>query len=201
MHQTPDRRPVSGDPWRLTEEDRTLVVAKPQRARLGFAVLLLFFRAHGRFPRTGMEIAPTCLARVARQLGVVPPASARRIAPARTLKRYRAEIRARFGTRQATVRDADDLTGWLRDHVVATTRDIADLASGLEAQCRTLGLEPPSTHRARRIARSAVRAYDEQFCARIHGHLSLAVRGTVNLSAEDREGWDAAGATRQLRHR
>ncbi len=25
--------------------------------------------------------------------------------------------------------------------------------------------------------------------------------GTVNLSAEDRKGWDAAGATRQLRHR
>ncbi len=25
--------------------------------------------------------------------------------------------------------------------------------------------------------------------------------GTVNLSAKDREGWDAAGATRQLRHR
>ena len=61
-----DQRPVSGDPWRLTEDDQALVVAKPQRARLEFAVLLLFFRAHGRFPRTSMEIAPTYLARVAR---------------------------------------------------------------------------------------------------------------------------------------
>jgi hypothetical protein len=26
-------------------------------------------------------------------------------------------------------------------------------------------------------------------------------QGTVNLSAEDRERWDAAGVTRQLRHR
>ena len=180
MGHAPDQRPVPGDPWRLTEDDQTLVVAKPQRARLEFAVLLLFFRAHGRFPRTGMEIAPTYLARVARQLGIVPPASARRIAPARTLKRYRAEIRARFGTRQATVRDADDLIGWLRDHVVATTRDIGDLASRLEAQCRTLGLEPPSARRARRIARSAVRAYDEQFCARIHGRLPLAARARLD---------------------
>jgi hypothetical protein len=27
------------------------------------------------------------------------------------------------------------------------------------------------------------------------------VEGTVNLSAEDREGWDTVGATRQRRHR
>jgi hypothetical protein len=31
--------------------------------------------------------------------------------------------------------------------------------------------------------------------------LLLPGEGTVNLSAEDREGWDAAGATRQRRHR
>jgi predicted DNA-binding ribbon-helix-helix protein len=30
---------------------------------------------------------------------------------------------------------------------------------------------------------------------------SLRLAGTVNLSAEDREEWDAAGATRQRRHR
>jgi hypothetical protein len=100
----------------------------------------------------------------------------RRPVPLRTLKRYRAEIRALFRTRQATVRDADDLVGWLRDHVVATTRDIDDLAGGLEAQCRTLGLEPPSESRARRLARSAVHAYDEQFCARIHSHLPIVAR-------------------------
>ena len=146
-----------------------------------------------------MEIAPTYLARVARQLGLVPPAAARRTAPARTLKRYRAEIRARFGTRQATVRDADDLVGWLRDHVVATTRDIDDLASGLEAQCRTLGLEPPSARRARRIARSAVRAYDEQFCARIHGHLPIAARARLDALLRPRAPTPAAAPIVWLR--
>ena len=106
MDHAPDRRPVSGDPWRLTEADRALVAAKPKRARLEFAMLLLFFRAHGRFPRTSAEGAPMQLARVARQLGLVPRTPGRDVIPGRSFKRYRAEIRALFGTRQATIHDA-----------------------------------------------------------------------------------------------
>ena len=59
MDHVPGRRPTPGDPWRLTEADLALVAAKPKRARLEFAALLLFFRAHGRFPRTSAESAPT----------------------------------------------------------------------------------------------------------------------------------------------
>ena len=78
---------------------RALVRAKPKRARLEFAVLLLFFRGHGRFPRTNADIAPALVARIARQLGLVSPVAVRRPIPLRTLKCYRAEIRACFGTR------------------------------------------------------------------------------------------------------
>lgn len=176
MDRAPDQRPSSDEPWRLSESDRALVSAKPKRARLEFAVLLLFFRAHGRFPRAGADVTPAIVARIARQLGLLSPMAMRRPVPLRTLKRYRAEIRALFGTRQATVRDADELLGWLRDHVAATTRDIDDLADRLEAQCRTLGLEPPSENRARRIARAAVHAYDDQFYTRIHSHLPVVAR-------------------------
>jgi Domain of unknown function (DUF4158) len=165
MDHVPGRRPAPGDPWRLTEADLALVAAKPKRARLEFATLLLSFRAHGRFPRTSAESAPVQLAPVARQLGLVPRTPGRGAIPVRTLKRYRAEIRALLGTRQAAVRDAGDLVGWLRDHAVVDTRDIGDLAGRLEGRCRALGLEPPSAGRARRLARSAVQAYDEHFCA------------------------------------
>ena len=192
MDHAPDRRPAFGDPWRLTEADRALVAAKPKRARLEFAMLLLFFRAHGRFPRTSAEGAPMQLARVARQLGLVPRTPGRDVIPGRSFKRYRAEIRALFGTRQATVHDAQDLVGWLRDHAVATTRDIAGLAGQLEARCRALGLEPPSAGRARRIARSAVQAYDEQFCARIHGQLPTATRARLDELLRPSRADDAA---------
>jgi Domain of unknown function (DUF4158) len=88
MDRTYDQRPLSDESWRLSESDRALVYAKPKRARLEFAVLLLFFRAHGRFPRAGADIAPALVARVARQLGLVSPVAVRRPIPLRTLKRY-----------------------------------------------------------------------------------------------------------------
>jgi hypothetical protein len=194
MDQVPGRRPTSGDPWRLTEADLALVAVKPKRARLEFATLLLSFRAHGRFPRTSAESAPAQLARAARQLGLVPRTPGRGATPARTLKRYRAEIRALFGTRQAAVRDAGDLVGWLRDHAVADTRDIGDLAGRLEGRCRALGLEPPSAGRARRLARSAVQAHDERFCARVHGRLPAATRARLDGLLRPSPGDDAAKA-------
>ena len=196
MDHAPDRRPVGpGDPWRLTEADHALVAAKPKRARLEFAMLLLSFRAHGRFPRPAAESAPVQLARVARQLGLVPRPPGRGVIPARTLKRYRAEIRALFGTRQATIRDAEDLVDWLRDHAVAGTRDIGDLASRLEGRCRALGLEPPSVGRAQRLARAAVQAHDERFCAGIHGRLPAVTRARLDeLVHPARAGGAAEGA-------
>jgi hypothetical protein len=108
MDHVPGRGPTPGDPWRLTEADLTLVAAKPKRARLEFATLLLFFRALGRFPRSSAESAPVQLARVARQLGLVPRTPGRGGIPARTLKRYRAEIRALFDTRQAASNRRED---------------------------------------------------------------------------------------------
>ena len=184
---------MPGDPWRLTEADLALVAAKPKRARLGSAMLLLFFRAHGRFPRTSAESAPVQLARVARQLGLIPRTPGRGVIPARTLKRYRAEIRALFGTRQATIRDAGDLVGWLGDHAVAGgTRDIGELAGQLEGRCRALGLEPPSAGRARRLARSAVQTYDERFCARIHSRLPAAARTRLDGLLRPSSALDAA---------
>ncbi len=42
--------------WDLTPADRLLIEAKRWGSRLGFAVMLLFFRARGRFPRATAEV-------------------------------------------------------------------------------------------------------------------------------------------------
>ena len=59
-------------PWTLTAADQALVMAKNVANRLGFALLFLFHRAHGRFPKTPTEIGAKAVARVAQQLGVKP---------------------------------------------------------------------------------------------------------------------------------
>lgn len=53
---------------------------------------------------------------------------------------------------------------------------IAPLIERLEARCRELALEPPTVERMERIARSAVRAYDDRFHARTVERLSSATR-------------------------
>ena len=56
--------------WMLTTADQTLVMAKSRANRLGFAVLLLFYRAHGRFPDAPTEIEPQAVDHMARQIGM-----------------------------------------------------------------------------------------------------------------------------------
>ena len=90
--------------------DLALVAAKHHDNRLGFAVLLAFFRHRGRFPRTAGEIDPMFVEEIAQQLAIA--ASPAGFAPnlvGRTAERHRAEIRTLAGFREATVADAERL--------------------------------------------------------------------------------------------
>ena len=146
--------------WDLTPADRLLVEAKRWGNRLRFAVMLLFFRTRGRFPRTMAEVDEDAVAGLSRTLGVPAPGSEAALlsdSDDRTLKRQRAEIRALLGFREATVADAEELGAWLCDTAVAQTRDVARLAAEAEAWCQALRIEPPTpdrnrTHRAQRRA-------------------------------------------------
>lgn len=162
--------------WTLTPADEPLIAAKSRAHRLSFALLLLFFRAHGRFPRTQDEIEPATVADVARQLGSGFTSAQTLAGSGRTIERHRADIRTLFGFREASVADGETLTEWLRDHAVAETRDTALLADALEQRCRDLAIEPPAPERIVRIVRAALHVYDERFCDAIHRRLPAATR-------------------------
>ena len=162
--------------WTLTPADAPLIAAKSRANRLSFALLLLFFRAHGRFPRTQDEIEPATVADVARQLDIGLTSAQTLAGSGRTVERHRADIRTLFGCREASVADGETLTEWLRDHAVAETRDPALLAGALEQRCRDLAIEPPAPERIVRIVRAALHAYDERFCDDIHRRLPAATR-------------------------
>jgi hypothetical protein len=104
--------------WALGLADQAVVVAKRRASRLSFAVLLLFYRAYGRFPRRASEIETEAIVAVARQIEApIVPFDVIDMGD-RTLKRHRAEIRTMLGFREATVTDGEALTDWLRDHAV-----------------------------------------------------------------------------------
>jgi TnpA family transposase len=116
-----------GGTWDLAPADRLLIEAKHWGNRPRFAIMLLFFRARGRFPRTIGEISEDVMTGLARTLGVPAPDGTALLPSTsdRTLERQRAEIRVLLGFREATVADAEELGAWLRDHAVAETRDHA----------------------------------------------------------------------------
>jgi hypothetical protein len=153
--------------WALTPADLTLVMAKGRANRLGFAVLLLFYRAHGRFPGAPTEIEPQVVNQVARQIGMEAPLHDGLDLAARTWKRHRAEIRALFGYREATVADAKALEDWLRDQAAVVGAVPDHLVARLEARCRELSIEPPSGDRIDRIVKTAIRAHDDRLYAGI----------------------------------
>src|SRR3954463_14607352 len=129
---------VLDDAWELTPADRLVVEAERWGSRLRFAVLLLFYRARGRFPRAA-EVDRHAAAALARALGVPAPVGAAALLPDsddRTLKRQRAEIRTLLGFREATVADAEALGTWLRDHAAARTRDLGGPPPGAEGRRR-----------------------------------------------------------------
>ena len=147
----------------MTPSDQVLVMTKHHANRLGFAVLLAFFRGYGRFPRTAAEVDRVIVDEIARQLAIEVPGDFSLSLSGRTAERRRAEIRALLGFREATVADAALLEAWLRDQVPGVGAMPDQLAALLETRCRELSIEPPAADRVERIVRAAIRAHDERF--------------------------------------
>ena len=167
----PEESPPS-ERWTLTPADHVLVAAKSRANRLGFAVLLLFFREYGRFPADGSEIDRPMVCEVARQVSVPAPEGHVLNLSGRTAERHRAEIRALFGYREATVADAEALEDWLRGQAVVVGTVPDHLVARLEVRCRELAIEPPSVDRVERIVRAAIHGHEERLSARVRDRLS-----------------------------
>ena len=84
------------DKWLLTPAERALVITKNRANRLGFAILLTFFRERGRFPRDEGEVERQGIAALSRQLDVPAPIDGEAFPTGRTTERLRAEIRGRL---------------------------------------------------------------------------------------------------------
>jgi hypothetical protein len=100
----------SNDLWTLTRTELAAVAAKSMANRLSFALLLKNFRIYGRFPRSLGDLDRRVIATLAKQIGSEVTIRNEASELDRTGKRHRAEIRAFFGFRGATVRDAQELT-------------------------------------------------------------------------------------------
>ena len=181
---------IMEDPWALAPAERELVMTKNRANRLGFAILLTFFRERGRFPRDEADVEEQGIAALSKQLNMLTPIDGEVFLSGRTAERLRAEIRVRFGFREATIADADMLTVWLRDHVAGEVGgEIESMVERLEAHCRELTVEPPTADRVDRIVRTALRAHEDRFHTDVYERLSPQTRERLSaLLHPDKEG-------------
>lgn len=68
-----DEEGNTDDRWLLSSAEQALVATKKRANRLGFAILLTFFREHGRFPRDESEIDAQGVVALSKQLDVSMP--------------------------------------------------------------------------------------------------------------------------------
>lgn len=129
--------------WTLGEEDRRLIANKTGVTRLGFAVLLRYFRLHGRFPGSSRQLPRAAVGYVAVQVQVSATAFHEYSFAGRTAEYHRAQIRAALGFREATRADEDRLAGWLASEVAGTERSDERLREAVLARCRQERIEPP----------------------------------------------------------
>jgi hypothetical protein len=120
----------SQDLWGLSRAEHAAVAAKSMSNRLSFALFLKYFGIYGRFPRSPGDLDRGVIASLAKQIGSTVTIRNDPFELDRTVKRYRAEIRAFFGFRGATVRDARELTDLSAgDECLSRQRPTASIAS------------------------------------------------------------------------
>ena len=164
--------------WTLTPEDHALgdVQAPSHAARLR---CWPSSAAAAGSRGSNAAVEPRVIDALGEQLDAPAPAGDGELLTARTAERFRAEIRACFGFREATVADA--LIVWLRDHAAPEAAGALDvLVERLETRCREQALKPPAPDRIDRIVRAAQRAHLDRFHTAVYERLSPAAHGRLD---------------------
>lgn len=196
------KTPLHPDDWLLLPEELGLMANRTPAGRLGFAVLLRFFQAKGRFPEHRREVPREGVRRIAEQLGVDEAVWSELDWEGRTIKRYRAEIRDRCGFRGIDRADMEAFRVWLTEEAIPLEQHPDRLHALFLQRCLHLLIEPPAQEQALRLIQSALHAWETRFCEEIFQVLSpatlaglddlLAVpKGKAGEEDGDRTPWQA----------
>lgn len=122
-------------------------MSKSGPGRIGFAALLKFFQAEARFPAAKADAPTAAVQYLALQTNAAASAWDEYDWNGRAIKYHRAEIRALWDFREATVEDGEVLSIWLEEHVLARERHPERIREAALQRLRDLKIEPPSPDR------------------------------------------------------
>lgn len=147
----------------ILPNEMKLVENKLAENKIGFAVLLKFFQNEARFPTHKFEVPKAVISYIAKQIFCESELYAQYDWNGRTIKAHRVQIREFFEFREVTVQDSQDVSEWLRQHVLHHNQDWEQVMDVVYRRFRELKVEPPTPDRVERLIRSAIHTYEEQF--------------------------------------
>ncbi|RAM50065.1 MAG: Tn3 family transposase [Hapalosiphonaceae cyanobacterium JJU2] len=166
--------------WTLLPNELELLVHKKPQNRLIFALLLKFFELEARFPESGHEIPAVVVNYVTQQLKISPSIYYECNWQGRSIIYYRKKIREFFGFREASKKDALQLTDWLTEQALIYELKYEQLQSAAISRLRELKIEPPTQSRLERITRSALSSFESNFFQRTVAQLSSKTKEQID---------------------
>jgi uncharacterized protein (DUF4415 family) len=147
----------------IVPSEMKLIENKTGANKLGFAVLLKYFQIEARFPDHKNEIPEAVIAYIAKQLFMDSNLFSQYDWNKRSARYHRAEIRDFFGFREATVQDTEAVADWLEHHILYYNHDFEHIEEQAYLQFRELNLVPPPSKQLKRLIRSSVHSYEDNF--------------------------------------
>ena len=176
--------------WTLDVEDRALLGNKTGATRLGFAVLLKFFRQEGRFPQHKNEVPSMVITFVATQVGVDASVYVRYAWQGRTIEYHRAQIREALGFCESSVADGELMQEWLVAHVLPREHQEERIREQAYQWFKRIHLEAPTPGRLTLQIRSAAHTFEQQLYETILARLTPASQASLDalLNIEEQGG-------------
>jgi len=162
-----------------------LLANKAGPTRLGFAVLLKFFQYEARFPNAKNEVPRAVVGYLAPQVDVEAEAYLQYDWQGRAIKYHRAQIRQFLGFRQATLKDLEEIRGWLSQGLIKQEQHPEVLKVAAYQHWRELKIEPPSPDQVERLLRSVLHRYEEEYFMQLFAKLSVATRQQLDSLLEE----------------
>jgi hypothetical protein len=178
-----------GECWSLLPEDLALLAGRVDAGKLGFAVQLVFWRQHGRFPDDEADVAPAVIAHLAAQIGVSAEALDGYAWAGRSGRRHRLAIIDHLAVAAFDEAAEGRFRRWLADDVLPREFGASVLDEELSGWFARSRVTRPGAYRLGRIMRSAQTAYDDAALQRVAERLDIGMRERLDaLLAGDGDG-------------
>ncbi|MET4692141.1 hypothetical protein ABIA13_006649 [Sinorhizobium fredii] len=174
--------------WSLSYSDIEFVNGKPAPARLGLAVQLKFFAAHGFFVQDHASIPADSVSWLAEQLGVESGAMTEYDFSGRTARRHCAEILQYLGFRRLKRCDREELTLWIAGELCPTGQSVGAMLEQVFLWCRDRCIYGPSHKELERLVRSQRQHYLDDWLTGVSARLSASTVALLEASIAEADG-------------